>query len=180
MQSGNVNMRDPVLYRIRHVAHQRTGTDWCIYPMYDYAHPISDALEKITHSLCTLEFQDHRPLYDWLINHLPVPAKPIQTEFARLNLSHTLTSKRKLRQLVEENVVNGWDDPRLPTLRGMRKRGYPPAAIRQFCEMVGISRSDSVIDMSLLEACVRDDLNKTAKRALCVLDPLKIVIENYP
>jgi len=180
MKSGNVNMRDPVLYRIRHVAHQRTGNDWCIYPMYDYAHPISDALEKITHSLCTLEFQDHRPLYDWLIDHLPVPAKPIQTEFARLNLSHTVTSKRKLRQLVEENVVNGWDDPRLPTLRGMRKRGYPAAAIRQFCEMVGISRSDSVIDMSLLEACVREELNKTAKRALCVLDPLKVVIENYP
>jgi glutaminyl-tRNA synthetase len=180
MQSGNVNMRDPVLYRIRHVAHQRTGNDWCIYPMYDYAHPLSDALEKITHSLCTLEFQDHRPLYDWLVNHLPLPAKPIQTEFARLNLSHTLTSKRKLRQLVEDNVVSAWDDPRLPTLRGMRKRGYPPAAIRQFCEMIGISRSDSVIDMSLLEACVRDELNKTASRALCVLDPLKIVIENYP
>ena len=180
MKSGNVNMRDPVLYRIRHVAHQRTGTEWCIYPMYDYAHPLSDALEKITHSLCTLEFQDHRPLYDWLIEHLPVPAKPIQTEFARLNLSHTVTSKRKLRQLVEENAVNGWDDPRLPTLRGMRKRGYPAAAIRQFCEIVGISRSDSVIDMSLLEACVREELNKTAKRALCVLDPLKIVIENYP
>lgn len=180
MQSGNVNMRDPVLYRIRHVAHQRTGSDWCIYPMYDYAHPLSDALEKITHSLCTLEFQDHRPLYDWLIEHLPVPAKPIQTEFARLNLSHTITSKRKLRQLVEEQHVNGWDDPRLPTLRGMRNRGYPPAAIRQFCEMVGISRSDSVIDMSLLEACVRDELNQSAKRALCVLDPVKVVIENYP
>ena len=180
MASGNINMRDPVLYRIRHVSHQRTGYDWCIYPMYDYAHPLSDALEKITHSLCTLEFQDHRPLYDWLIDHLPMDAKPIQTEFARLNLSHTLTSKRKLRQLVDENVVTGWDDPRLPTLRGMRKRGYPPGAIRQFCEMVGISRSDSVIDMSLLEACVRDELNKTARRALCVFDPLKIVIENYP
>jgi len=180
MQSGNVNMRDPVLYRIRHVAHQRTGTIWCIYPMYDYAHPLSDALEKITHSLCTLEFQDHRPLYDWLIEHLPVPARPVQTEFARLNVSHTVTSKRKLRQLVEQNVVTGWDDPRLPTLKGMRKRGYPPAAIRQFCEVIGISRSDSVIDMSLLEACVRDELNSTAKRALCVMDPLKIVIENYP
>lgn len=180
MQSGNINMRDPVLYRIRHVAHQRTGNDWCIYPMYDYAHPISDALEKITHSLCTLEFQDHRPLYDWLIEHLPVPAKPIQTEFARLNLSHTVTSKRKLRELVESNVVAGWDDPRLPTLRGMRKRGYPAAAIRQFCEIIGISRSDSVIDMSILEACVRDELNTTAKRALCVFDPIKIIIENYP
>ena len=136
MKSGNINMRDPVLYRIRHVAHQRTGNDWCIYPMYDYAHPISDALEKITHSLCTLEFQDHRPLYDWLIDNLPVPAKPIQTEFARLNLSHTLTSKRKLRQLVENKIVAGWDDPRLPTLQGMRKRGYPPAAIREFCEII--------------------------------------------
>lgn len=180
MQSGNVNMRDPVLYRIRHAHHQRTGDEWCIYPMYDYAHPISDALEQITHSLCTLEFQDHRPLYDWLIDNLPVPAKPVQTEFARLNLSHTVTSKRKLRELVEKNAVNGWDDPRMPTLRGMRTRGYPPAAIRQFCEMIGISRSDSVIDMSLLEDCVRAELNRTAKRALCVMDPLKIVIENYP
>jgi glutaminyl-tRNA synthetase len=180
MQSGNVNMRDPVLYRIRHAHHQRTGDTWCIYPMYDYAHPISDALEKITHSLCTLEFQDHRPLYDWLVDNLPLPAKPVQTEFARLNLSHTITSKRKLRELVEKNAVTGWDDPRLPTLRGMRKRGYPPAAIRQFCDMIGISRSDSVIDMSLLEECVRSEFNKTAKRALCVMDPIKIVIENYP
>lgn len=179
MNSGNVNMRDPVLYRIRHATHQRTGDAWCIYPMYDYAHPISDALEKITHSLCTLEFQDHRPLYDWFIDNLPVPAKPIQTEFARLNLSHTVTSKRKLRTLVENGIVNGWDDPRLPTLRGMRKRGYPPKAIRQFCEDIGISRSDSVIDMSLLEEAVRQELNQTAKRALCVLDPLKVVIENY-
>lgn len=180
MQSGNVNMRDPVLYRIRHAHHQRTGDEWCIYPMYDYAHPISDALELITHSLCTLEFQDHRPLYDWLVNNLPLPAKPVQTEFARLNLSHTVTSKRKLRDLVEKGIVSGWDDPRLPTLRGMRKRGYPPVAIRQFCEIIGISRSDSVIDMSLLEECVRSELNKTAKRALCVLDPVKVVIENYP
>ncbi len=180
MKSGNVNMRDPVLYRIRHATHQRTGDEWCIYPMYDYAHPISDALEQVTHSLCTLEFQDHRPLYDWLVDNLPLPAKPVQTEFARLNLSHTVTSKRKLRELVEKNVVTGWDDPRLPTLRGMRKRGYPPAAIRQFCEMIGISRSDSVIDMSLLEECVRAELNKTAKRALCVMDPIKVVIENYP
>lgn len=180
MKSGNINMRDPVLYRIRHAHHQRTGDAWCIYPMYDYAHPISDALEKITHSLCTLEFQDHRPLYDWLIEHLPVPARPVQTEFARLNLSHTVTSKRKLRELVEQKIVSGWDDPRLPTLRGMRKRGYPPAAIRQFCELIGISRSDSVIDMSLLEECVRTEFNKTAKRALCVLDPIKVVIDNYP
>ncbi|HIG0328224.1 TPA: glutamine--tRNA ligase/YqeY domain fusion protein [Legionella pneumophila] len=180
MKSGNLNMRDPVLYRIRHARHQRTGDEWCIYPMYDYAHPISDALEKITHSLCTLEFQDHRPLYDWLVDNLPLPAKPVQTEFARLNLSHTVTSKRKLRELVEKKIVSGWDDPRLPTLRGMRKRGYPPAAIRQFCEMIGISRSDSVIDMTLLEECVRAEFNKTAKRALCVMDPLKIVIVNYP
>lgn len=180
MQSGNVNMRDPVIYRIRHAHHQRTGDEWCIYPMYDYAHPISDALEKITHSLCTLEFQDHRPLYDWFVEHLPLPAKPIQTEFARLNLSHTITSKRKLRALVEKKAVSGWDDPRMPTLRAMRKRGYPPAAIRQFCEVIGVSRSDSVIDMSVLEECVRAELNRTAKRALCVMDPLKIVIENYP
>ncbi|WP_027270316.1 glutamine--tRNA ligase/YqeY domain fusion protein [Legionella sainthelensi] len=180
MQSGNVNMRDPVIYRIRHAHHQRTGDEWCIYPMYDYAHPISDALEKITHSLCTLEFQDHRPLYDWFVAHLPLPAKPIQTEFARLNLSHTITSKRKLRALVEKKAVSGWDDPRMPTLRAMRKRGYPPAAIRQFCEVIGVSRSDSVIDMSVLEECVRAELNRTAKRALCVMEPLKIVIENYP
>lgn len=180
MKSGNVNMRDPVLYRIRHAHHQRTGDAWCIYPMYDYAHPISDALEKITHSLCTLEFQDHRPLYDWLVDNLPLPARPVQTEFARLNLSHTVTSKRKLRELVEKNIVTGWDDPRLPTLRGMRKRGYPPAGIRQFCEVIGISRSDSVIDMSVFEECIRAELNKTAKRALCVMDPIKVVLENYP
>ncbi len=180
MEAGNVTMRDPVLYRIRHATHQRTGDVWCIYPMYDYAHPISDALEGITHSLCTLEFQDHRPLYDWFINHLPLQSKPVQTEFARLNLSHTVTSKRKLRRLVEDRIVLGWDDPRLPTLKGMRKRGYPPEAIRQFCEFVGISRSDSTIDMSILEDCVRDSLNKTAKRAMCVLQPIKLILENYP
>lgn len=180
MRSGNINLRDPVMYRIRHVLHQRTGNQWCIYPMYDYAHPISDAIEHITHSLCTLEFQDHRPLYDWFIEHVPLQSKPIQTEFARLNLSHTVTSKRKLRELVEKNIVTGWDDPRMPTLRGMRKRGYPPAAIRQFCESIGVSRSDSVIEMSLLEECVRAELNVSAPRALCVLDPLKIVITNYP
>lgn len=180
MNSGNLNMRDPVLYRIRHVPHQRTGNEWCIYPMYDYAHPLSDALENITHSLCTLEFQDHRPLYNWLIENLPVPTKPVQTEFARLNVSHTVTSKRKLRQLVDEKIVSGWDDPRMPTIRGMRQRGFPPAAIRQFCELIGVSRSDSVIDMSILEECVRDELNKTAKRAMCVLDPVKVIIENYP
>lgn len=180
MQAGNINLRDPVLYRIRHATHQKTGDKWCIYPMYDYAHPVSDALEKITHSICTLEFQDHRPLYDWFINNLPVPAKPRQIEFARLNLSHTVTSKRKLRILVEENIVNGWDDPRLPTLKGMRNRGYPPKAIVKFCEEIGISKSDSVIDMTLLEQCVRNELNDTAKRAMCVVDPLKIVITNYP
>lgn len=180
MASPNLNMRDPVIYRIRRAHHQRTGDAWCIYPMYDYAHPLSDAFEKITHSLCTLEFQDHRPLYDWFIENLPVPARPVQTEFARLNLSHTITSKRKLRQLVEEKIVNGWDDPRLPTLRGMRHRGYPPAAIRDFCEIIGISRADSVIDMSIFEECVRNTLNQTAPRAMCVLEPIKVIIENYP
>jgi len=180
MASGNINMRDPVIYRIRHAEHPRTGEKWCIYPMYDYAHPVSDALEGITHSLCTLEFQDHRPLYDWFIESLPVPSKPEQTEFARLNISHTVTSKRKLRELVEKQYVSGWDDPRMPTLKGMRKRGYPPVAIRKFCDMIGVSRSDSVIDMSVFEECVRDELNQTAKRALCVIDPLKIIIENYP
>jgi len=180
MNAGNINLRDPVLYRIRHIAHQRTGDTWCIYPMYDYAHPISDALEDITHSLCTLEFQDHRPLYEWFIKHLPVPQTPVQIEFSRLNVSHTITSKRKLKQLVDEGAVSGWDDPRMPTLIGMRKRGYPPSALRKFCEMSGISKSDSVIDMSVLEACVRDELNQTAKRAFGILDPLKVTIENYP
>jgi glutaminyl-tRNA synthetase len=180
MQSGNINLRDPVLYRIRFAHHQRTGDSWCIYPMYDYAHPISDALELITHSLCTLEFQDHRPLYDWFLQHLPVPAKPVQTEFARLNLSHTVTSKRKLRELVEKKIVSGWDDPRLPTLCGMRKRGYPAEAIRQFCDLIGVTRADSVIDMSILEDCVRATLNHSAARMLCVQNPLKVVLENYP
>ena len=180
MQAGNINMRDPVLYRIRFAHHQRTGDQWCIYPMYDYAHPISDALEHITHSLCTLEFQDHRPLYDWFLQHLPVPAKPVQTEFARLNLSHTVTSKRKLRELVEKKIVDGWDDPRLPTLCGMRKRGYPAEAIRQFCELIGVTRADSVIDMSILEECVRSVLNHSAARMMCVQAPLKVVIENFP
>ena len=180
MRAGNINMRDPVIYRIRHAHHQRTGDTWCIYPMYDYAHPLSDAFEYITHSLCSLEFQDHRPLYDWFVDNTPCPAKPIQTEFARLNISHTVTSKRKLRELVEDKIVSGWDDPRLPTLKGMRSRGYPPAAIRKFCDMVGVSRSDSVIDLSILEDCVRDELNTTSKRVLAVFDPLKVVIENYP
>jgi glutaminyl-tRNA synthetase len=178
MQSGNINLRDPVLYRIRYAAHQRTGSNWCIYPMYDYAHPLSDAIEEITHSLCTLEFQDHRPLYDWFINKLNITKKPRQIEFARLNLSHTITSKRKLRQLVEEHHVSDWSDPRMPTLKGMRQRGYPPAALRQFCQLIGVSKSDSVIDMSVLEECVRDDLNKNAHRKMAVLNPLKVVIEN--
>jgi glutaminyl-tRNA synthetase len=180
MSSGNMNLRDPVLYRIRFATHQRTQNQWCIYPMYDYAHPISDALEHITHSLCTLEFQDHRPLYEWLIENLPVPSKPKQIEFSRLNLSHTVTSKRKLRDLVEQNYVQGWDDPRLPTLQGMRRRGYPPEALRLFCERVGLSRADSVISMSVLEECVREVLNQQAPRAMAVLKPLKIVIVNYP
>lgn len=180
MSSGNINMRDPAMYRIRHAHHQRTGDKWCIYPMYDYAHPISDALENITHSLCSLEFQDHRPLYDWFVDNTPVKAKPIQTEFARLNLSHTVTSKRKLRDLVESNIVNNWDDPRLPTLCGMRNRGYPPAAIRKFCDIIGVSRADSVIDVAILEDCVREELNKTCKRVMAVFEPLKVVIENYP
>ena len=180
MASPNMNMRDPVLYRIRFAHHQRTGDEWCIYPMYDFAHPLSDAQEHITHSLCTLEFQDHRPLYDWFIEHCSVPSVPKQTEFSRLNLSHTVTSKRKLRQLVEEGHVDGWDDPRMPTIRGMRKRGYPPAALREFCEQIGISRVDSVIDVGVLEECVRDELNHTSKRALCVMEPLKVVITNYP
>jgi len=180
MTSGNVNMRDPVLYRILHATHQRTGDAWCIYPLYDFAHPLSDAIECITHSLCTLEFQDHRPLYDWLIESCDTPSKPQQIEFARLNISHTITSKRKLRSLVEEGHVTGWDDPRMPTLQGMRRRGFPPAAIRHFCELIGISKSESVIDMGVLEECVRDELNTHAPRAMCVLDPLKIIIENYP
>jgi glutaminyl-tRNA synthetase len=180
MASGNINLRDPALYRIRFATHQRTGDDWCIYPMYDFAHPLCDALEHITHSLCSIEFQDHRPLYDWFINKLNVPAKPVQTEFARLNVSHTITSKRKLKQLVESNLVDGWDDPRMPTLRGLRRRGYPPAALRHFCELTGLSKSNSVIDMSVLEECVRDELNKHAPRAMLVLKPLKVVIENFP
>lgn len=180
MASPNVNMRDPVLYRIRHVPHPRTGNDWCIYPMYDYAHPLCDALEHITHSLCTLEFQDHRPLYEWFIENCSVPAKPEQTEFSRLNVSHTVTSKRKLRTLVEENHVSGWDDPRLPTIRGMRKRGYPPAALRKFCDMIGISRSDSIIDVGLLEECVRESLNEASLRYMAVMNPIRVILTNLP
>ena len=180
MQSPNVNMRDPVLYRIRRAHHHRTGDAWCIYPMYDYAHPISDALERITHSICTLEFEAHRPLYDWLIHNLPLPGKPQQIEFARLNLNYTVMSKRKLLQLVAEKHVNGWDDPRLPTISGMRRRGYTPEAIRRFADEIGVAKRENVVDIGLVEYFVREDLNKRAPRAMAVLRPLRIVLENYP
>ena len=180
MASPNVNMRDPVLYRIRHETHHRTGDGWCIYPMYDYAHPLSDAIERVTHSLCTLEFEDHRPLYDWLIEHVPVPARPHQYEFARLNLNYTVVSKRKLLRLVEEGHVRGWDDPRMPTIAGLRRRGYTPAAIRSFCDRVGVAKRENVIDVALLEFSIREDLNLHANRVMGVLRPLRVVIENYP
>ena len=180
MQSPNVNMRDPVFYRIRHETHHRTGDAWCIYPLYDYAHPLSDAIESITHSLCTLEFEDHRPLYDWLIENVHVPARPRQYEFARLNLNYTVVSKRKLLRLVEEKHVNGWDDPRMPTIAGLRRRGYTPASIRNFADRVGVAKRENVIDVALLEFSIREDLNKTAPRVMAVLDPLRVVIENYP
>jgi glutaminyl-tRNA synthetase len=180
MRSPNINMRDPVLYRIRHDEHHRTGKAWSIYPMYDYAHPLSDAIEHITHSLCTLEYEDHRPLYDWMIGNVRVPARPRQYEFARLNLNYTVMSKRKLLRLVEERHVNGWDDPRMPTLAGLRRRGYTPASIRNFCERIGVAKRENVIDVALLEFSVREDLNKTAPRVMGVLDPLPVVIENYP
>jgi glutaminyl-tRNA synthetase len=180
MASPNITMRDPVLYRIRRAHHHRTGDAWCIYPMYDFAHPPSDAIEKITHSLCTLEFEEHRPLYDWLIANLPVPAQPQQIEFARLNLSYTVMSKRKLLALVEEGHVSGWDDPRMPTIVGMRRRGYTPEAIRTFCERIGVARRENLVDVALLEHSVREDLNKRAPRVMAVLRPLRVVIENYP
>ncbi len=180
MASGNLNMRDPVIYRIMHVPHHRTGDKWCIYPMYDFAHCLSDSIEHITHSLCSLEFEDHRPLYDWFLDTLQVEWHPQQIEFARLNLTYTVLSKRKLVQLVEEGAVDGWDDPRMPTLSGMRRRGFPPAAIRDFCERIGVAKKESVVDVALLEHCVRDVLNKTAPRVMGVLNPLKVVIENYP
>ncbi|EHJ48267.1 glutaminyl-tRNA synthetase [Solidesulfovibrio carbinoliphilus subsp. oakridgensis] len=180
MKSPNVVLRDPVLYRIKHVTHHRTGDTWCIYPMYDYTHCVSDALEGVTHSICSLEFENNRPLYDWVLNNLPVPGHPQQIEFARLNLSYTVLSKRKLIQLVTEGVVSGWDDPRLPTLRGVRRRGYTPEAIRDFCERIGISKAENMVDMALLEHCLREDLNRRAKRVMAVLRPLKVVIENYP
>ncbi len=180
MAHPNLNLRDPVLYRILHAEHHRTGGQWCIYPMYDYAHGQSDAIEHITHSLCTLEFENHRPLYDWFLDHLPVPARPRQIEFSRLNLSYTVMSKRKLLQLVAEGHVSGWDDPRMPTLSGIRRRGYPPEAVRQFCKTVGITKYKSTNDIALLEAAVREVLNRTAPRFMAVLDPIKVVIENYP
>jgi glutaminyl-tRNA synthetase len=180
MASGNINMRDPVMYRIMHVSHYRQHAQWVIYPMYDYAHPISDALEGITHSLCTLEFEDHRPLYDWFLENLPVPARPVQIEFARLNLSYTVLSKRKLLTLVNEKTVSGWDDPRMPTLSGLRRRGYTPEAIRSFCDTIGVAKRDAIVDFAQLEHAIRNDLNKRSPRVMAVLRPLKVVLENYP
>lgn len=179
MTHGNINMRDPVLYRIRKVVHHHTGDRWNIYPSYDFAHGQSDAIEGITHSICTLEFEDHRPLYEWLIDNLPVPAKPRQYEFARLNPSYMVTSKRKLRTLVEEGHVEGWDDPRMPTLAGMRRRGIPPQAIRNFCDMIGVTKANSVVDIAMFEFAIRDYLDKHAPRAMCVLEPLEVILENW-
>jgi glutaminyl-tRNA synthetase len=180
MASPNINMRDPALYRIRRVHHQRTGNDWCIYPMYDYTHCISDALEGITHSLCTLEFEDHRPLYDWVLDQLKTPSHPQQIEFARLQLEYTIVSKRKLNQLVMEKHVNGWDDPRMPTIAGLRRAGFTPKSIRDFCERIGLTKQNSWIEMGVLEYCIREDLNDNAPRAMAVLQPLRVVIDNYP
>lgn len=180
MTSPNLNMRDPAIYRIRKVAHHRTGDNWCIYPMYDFSHCLSDSIEGITHSICTLEFEDNRPLYDWVLDELNVDGHPQQIEFARLNLNYTVLSKRKLLQLVEEGLVTGWDDPRMPTLAGMRRRGYTPESIRNFCDRIGVAKRDSMVDMTLLEYCVREDLNKRAPRVLGVLRPLRVVIDNYP
>jgi glutaminyl-tRNA synthetase len=180
MASPNINLRDPVLYRIRRARHYRTGDAWCIYPTYDYAHPLSDAIEGITHSICTLEFEDHRPLYDWVVAQCETQHRPRQIEFARLNLTHTVMSKRKLLDLVERKFVNGWDDPRLPTLKGLRRRGYTPEAIRAFCEHIGVSKRDATLEVGLLEHFVREDLNKRAPRVMAVLRPLRVVIDNYP
>jgi glutaminyl-tRNA synthetase len=179
MSSGNINMRDPVMYRIKKETHHRTGDKWCIYPMYDFAHGISDSIEGITHSICTMEYEDHRPLYDWFLDELKV-YHPRQIEFARLNLSHTVLSKRRLLRLVNEGHVSGWNDPRMPTLAGMRRRGYTPGAIRNFCERIGVGKKEGIVDMALLEYCVREDLNKTAPRVMGVLRPLKVIIDNYP
>nr|WP_220463561.1 glutamine--tRNA ligase/YqeY domain fusion protein [Sediminihaliea albiluteola] len=180
MASPNMNMRDPILYRIRKIEHHQTGNDWCIYPTYDFAHGQEDAIEGITHSICTLEFEDHRPLYNWLLDHLPVPSRPRQYEFGRLNLNYTVTSKRKLKQLVDEGVVDGWDDPRMPTISGLRRRGYTARSLRKFCDMIGVTRSDGVVDVAMMEHAIRDDLNENAPRAMCVLRPLKVVLSNYP
>ena len=180
MAAGNMNLRDPVLYRILHARHPRTGDTWKVYPTYDFAHGQSDAIEGVTHSICTLEFEDHRPLYDWLIEHLPVPSRPRQYEFARLNLSHTVLSKRRLIQLVRDGHVNGWDDPRMPTLAGLRRRGVPPAAIRDFARRIGVAKADSLVEVAMLEHCIRERLNRTAERRMAVLRPLKVTIENYP
>ena len=180
MGSPNINLRDPIIYRILHLEHQRTGNKWCIYPMYDFAHTLSDAIEGTTHSLCTLEFEDHRPLYEWFLDHLNLPNRPRQIEFSRLNLEHTITSKRKLATLVEKNIVDGWDDPRMPTLSGMRKRGYPASTIQDFCQRVGITKKDKSIEMALLENSVRERLNNDSPRIMAVLNPLKVTIENYP
>nr|WP_319395948.1 glutamine--tRNA ligase/YqeY domain fusion protein [uncultured Desulfobacter sp.] len=180
MTSPNINLRDPVIYRVKKALHPRTGDKWCIYPMYDFTHCISDALEGITHSLCSLEFEDHRPLYDWILDNITIPCHPQQIEFARMNINYTVLSKRKLQRLVTEELVDGWDDPRLPTLEGMRRRGYTPAAIRNFCDVIGVSKKESRIDMGLLESCLRDDLNENAPRVMGVIRPLKITIENYP
>ena len=180
LASGNFNMRDPVIYRINHMPHHRTGTKWCIYPMYDFAHPIEDAMEHITHSLCSLEFEDHRPLYDWVINNVTLPAKPRQIEFARLGINNTVMSKRKLRALVEGGYVNGWDDPRMPTICGLRRRGYTPASIRNFSVRNGVSKVNSTVEYSFLEHCLREDLNLTAKRVMGVLNPVKLILTNYP
>jgi glutaminyl-tRNA synthetase len=179
MKSGNLNMRDPVIYRIKHTEHHRTGNKWCIYPMYDYTHCLSDSIERITHSLCTLEFEDHRPLYDWVLDELGV-YHPQQIEFARLNLSYTVMSKRRLLQLVEEKYVDGWDDPRMPTISGLRRRGYTPESIRDFAERIGVAKRENTVDLALLEFCIREDLNKRANRAMVVLDPVKVIIDNYP
>ena len=180
MAAPNMNMRDPILYRIRKVEHHQTGREWVIYPTYDFAHGQEDAIEGVTHSICTLEFEDHRPLYDWFIEHLPVQGRPRQYEFGRLNPSYTITSKRKLKTLVDEGIVTGWDDPRMPTVSGMRRRGYTPAAIRKFCEMIGTTRSDGVVDVAMLEFAIREDLNENAPRAMAVLNPLKVVLTDYP
>ena len=180
LTSGNFNMRDPVIYRINHMSHHRQGNKWCIYPMYDFAHPIQDALEGITHSLCSLEFEAHRPLYNWVIDHCELPARPRQIEFARLGIDHTVMSKRKLRRLVEEHYVSGWDDPRMPTLCGLRRRGYTAASIRNFCERIGVAKSPNVIEYGFLEHCLREDLNAHAERTMAVLHPVKLTVTNYP